>query len=587
MSLVKINPTNWINSHIGTIYDIDGVAGIQCVDLYKIFLKDIGYPNPTRPIGGDGYADQIWYRRDALGLAPYFDYITGTLKEGDIVLWAKGAMECPSSHVAMFVKDDPSDPANRGIFLGSNQGTAHSTGVLTSISCSGALGALRYKGFTTNPTPVDTNGKLIEENGAMKITVDEINARANGPTGNIVRQYKMGDIVKYQYKYVGNGHRYIVWNEGPNKIYLAISGAETYGVEKWAEPVDIDESKDIIKDLIQEDGKATFTVDDVRERKGGPKGEVVRTFKTGDSVIYQYKYIGNGHRYVVRKQGNDYFFIAVSGSEEYGKDKWADCGPVEAVKPSEPEKPADPKPEEPKLDKNVKAWGCDISEHNPNFDVKGQGFVIIRATFGTNMDKLFTENVKKCQEAGVPFGVYCYSYALDNEQALEEAQYILEAIKDIDVPLGVWYDMEDADKYKENRGALTKENCTKFCEIFCDYVKSKGYYTGIYSSTWWFANLVLCGDKYPKWNADWGSNNGTLQKDFYGKCVLYQYTAIPYDKNVCYVDFSEMASHPVREPEQPKPEIPQFPDQETVDKLIDEQTKFYKNWNQLFDKMFG
>lgn len=341
------------------------------------------------------------------------------------------------------------------------------------------------------------------------------------------------------------------------------------------------------KSLIQEDGKATFTVDDVRERKGGPKGEVVRTFKTGDSVIYQYKYIGNGHRYVVRKQGNDYFFIAVSGSEEYGKDKWADCGPVEAVKPSEPEKPADPKPEEPKLDKNVKAWGCDISEHNPNFDVKGQGFVIIRATFGTNMDKLFTENVKKCQEAGVPFGVYCYSYALDNEQALEEAQYILEAIKDIDVPLGVWYDMEDADKYKENRGALTKENCTKFCEIFCDYVKSKGYYTGIYSSTWWFANLVLCGDKYPKWNADWGSNNGTLQKDFYGKCVLYQYTAIPYDKNVCYVDFSEMASHPVREPEQPKPEIPQFPDQETVDKLIDEQTKFYKNWNQLFDKMFG
>ncbi len=91
MSLVKINPTNWINSHIGTIYDIDGVAGIQCVDLYKIFLKDIGYPNPTRPIGGDGYADQIWYRRDALGLSPYFEYITGTLKEGDIVLWAKGS----------------------------------------------------------------------------------------------------------------------------------------------------------------------------------------------------------------------------------------------------------------------------------------------------------------------------------------------------------------------------------------------------------------------------------------------------------------------------------------------------------------
>ena len=587
MALPKINPTTWINSHIGKIYDIDGVAGVQCVDLYKVFLKDIGYPNPTRAIGGDGYADQIWYRRDALGLSPYFEYITGTLKEGDIVLWAKGSPECPSSHVAMFVKDDPSDPANRGIFLGSNQGYAHSTGVLTSISCSGAIGALRYRAFTTNPTPVDLNGQLIEEIGAMKITVDEINARANGPTGNIVRQYKLGDIIKYQYKYVGNGHRYIVWNEGPNKIYLAVSGSEQYGVEKWAEPVDVDENKDLIKDLIQEDGKATFIVDDVRKRKNSPTGEVVQTFKAGDSVVYQYKYVGNGHRYVVQKDGNDYYFIAVSGSEEYGKDKWANCGPVDQVSPDQP-KPEEPKPEDPKYDAHVKSWGCDISEHNPNFDVKGQGFVIIRATYGTNMDKLFAQNVKKCQDANIPFGVYCYSYALDDSQALEEAQYILEAIKDIEIPLGVWYDMEDADQYKEKHGVLNQRNCTKFCEIFCDYVKSKGYYTGIYSTPNWFNTLVLTGNKYNKWYAHWLTNNGTLQADYYGKCVLYQYTANPYDKNVCYVDFSEMKSNPIKDPvEDPKPDIPQFPDQGQIKDLMEEQKKFYQNWNMMFDKLFG
>lgn len=143
----QINPMDWINSHKGQIYDIDGVAGVQCVDLYKVFLKDIGYPNPTRAIGGDGYADNIWYRRNELGLSKYFDFVQGQCKTGDIVLWKKGAAECPSSHVAMFVNDDPANPA-RGIFLGSNQGYAHSKGVLTSISMSGSLGALRYKGFT-------------------------------------------------------------------------------------------------------------------------------------------------------------------------------------------------------------------------------------------------------------------------------------------------------------------------------------------------------------------------------------------------------------------------------------------------------
>lgn len=346
-------------------------------------------------------------------------------------------------------------------------------------------------------------------------------------------------------------------------------------------------SSDWKSKLIQEDGKATFTVDDVRERKNGPTGEVMRTFKTGDSVVYQYKYVGNGHRYVVRKEGNDYYFIAVSGSEEYGKDKWANCGPVDQVSPDQP-KPEEPKPEDPKYDAHVKSWGCDISEHNPNFDVKGQGFVIIRATYGTNMDKLFEQNVKKCQDANVPFGVYCYSYALDDSQALEEAQYILEAIKDIELPLGVWYDMEDADQYKEKNGALNQRNCTKFCEIFCDYVKSKGYYTGIYSTPNWFNTLVLTGNKYNKWYAHWLTNNGTLQADYYGKCVLYQYTANPYDKNVCYVDFSEMKSNPIKDPvEDPKPDIPQFPDQGQIKDLMEEQKKFYQNWNMMFDKLFG
>lgn len=163
-NFVKINPTEWINSHLGKIYDIDGVAGIQCVDLYKIFLKDIGYPNPTRPIGGDGYADYIWYNRDALGLSKYFDYVQGELKVGDIVIWAKNSPDCPSSHVAMYAGD--AEGMNRGLIFGSNQGTPHSAGNIMVLSCDGAIGALRYKGYSTGPldplkkpTPIKDEGR--------------------------------------------------------------------------------------------------------------------------------------------------------------------------------------------------------------------------------------------------------------------------------------------------------------------------------------------------------------------------------------------------------------------------------------------
>lgn len=241
MSLPKINPTDWINAHKGTIYDIDGVAGVQCVDLFKIFLKDIGYPNPTRPIGGDGYADQIWYRRDALGYSPYFEYVTGALKEGDIVLWAKGSPECPSSHVAMFVEDSPKGN-NRGIFLGSNQEYAHSKGVLSDISCKGALGALRYKGFTndTKPAtkPTTTNSiKWIAENGTATFTKDHINIHKDTPDGEVIKgvQYMSGQSVKYIAKCAYRGHRWVRYVRSSGGYgCVAVSGSEIHGKDPWA-----------------------------------------------------------------------------------------------------------------------------------------------------------------------------------------------------------------------------------------------------------------------------------------------------------------------------------------------------------------
>lgn len=170
-----------------------------------------------------------------------------------------------------------------------------------------------------NPTKSD----LIQEDGVATMTVDSVQARLNGPNGNVVRKYNTGDKIRYYWKWVGNGHRYIVWKEGNNYIYLAVSGSETQGKNPWA-TFSVPEQSDISpKDLIKEDGIAKLTVDGIRARLNGPNGSVVRTYNTGNEVRYYWKWIGNSHRYIVWKEKNDYIYLAISGSEKIGVDPWA------------------------------------------------------------------------------------------------------------------------------------------------------------------------------------------------------------------------------------------------------------------------
>lgn len=199
----------------------------------------------------------------------------------------------------------------------------------TQILNNGGLNWATIPPEVTNPTKSD----LIQEDGIATMTVDAVQARLNGPNGSVVRKYNTGDSIRYYWKWVGNGHRYIVWKEGSNYIYLAVSGSETQGKDSWATfsvPEDTNKEEDnsnvsVVNpnELIQEDGIATLTVDGVRARLNDPNGSVVRTYNTGDKVRYYWKWVGNGHRYVVWKEDTNYIYLAISNSEEQGKELWA------------------------------------------------------------------------------------------------------------------------------------------------------------------------------------------------------------------------------------------------------------------------
>ena len=405
---------------------------------------------------------------------------------------------------------------------------------------------------------------LIAETGVATMTVDSVQARLNSPTGSVVRKYNTGDKITYSWKWVGNGHRYIVWQEGSNKIFLAVSNSEKHGVEPWATFAPIEEEKPSSSydesQLTSEHAIATFTRDDIIVRKNAPDGEDTgKRFMANQKQEYTEKWVGNGHRYISWVENGVRYFASVSGSETRGEDSWATFTSIPETG-LDPDSPSDT---EPSLPESVVLHGIDVSEHNSSdIDFTQFDYVILRANWWTTTDKKFKEFADKLDELGIPYGVYCYDYCGDEESALEQAKYTYELIKDRDIKMGVWMDMEDADGWKNKNGYLNKEHCSMVCKVFCDFFKEKGYYTGVYSTKWWFENY--CPTDYPKWVANWGTNDGTCQSDFSDYAVMHQYTSYGgLDKNVAYHEVYFFKSNPIKE-EPTEPSEPDDPTDEPI-----------------------
>lgn len=215
-------------------------------------------------------------------------------------------------------------------------------------------------------------------------------------------------------------------------------------------------------------------------------------------------------------------------------------------------------------------YGIDISKHNGDINLepyRGQ-FVIIRAGYGNfTKDEKFDRNVSECKRLGIPFGVYLYSYALNAEGAKAEAEALLKALEPIksDIKVGVWFDMEDADNYKRKHGfKFTHENISAICYTFAKTVEDAGYYSGIYTSLSWLQYIKPECDRFDKWVASWGTNDGTLQNDTSAEGTIHQYTSKPIDKNLMYADISRYD----RTPAKPTNPLDAFTDGQLADKVI-------------------
>ena len=189
---------------------------------------------------------------------------------------------------------------------------------------------------------------------------------------------------------------------------------------------------------------------------------------------------------------------------------------------------------------SVWAEGIDISEHNYGINLADyrNGFVIIRIGYSTKEDKHWREYLRICEQLHIPYGVYLYSYALNDAEAVEEAKFTLNILSQIHPTLGVWFDMEDADGYKQRHAPwiLNKTTISSIIRTYLDIVATSGHTVGIYASSSWFLNYIDVPG-YPKWVANWGINDGQWHNDFSNQAYMQQYTSFGnLDRDLLFID---------------------------------------------------
>ncbi|MBO5478746.1 MAG: LysM peptidoglycan-binding domain-containing protein [Clostridia bacterium] len=177
--------------------------------------------------------------------------------------------------------------------------------------------------------------------------------------------------------------------------------------------------------------------------------------------------------------------------------------------------------------------GIDVSAHqgNINWDaVKTSGieFAIIRISYGQSaVDSKAIRNIEECIRVGIPFGVYTYSYALNIDNAINEANLVIKTLAPYKnkIKFPVIIDMEDADGYKAKYGMPSNDTLVSICEKECLMFEEAGYYAAIYASKSWFDSKLNSSklNRFDKWMAWWSTSaSSKFDHNTYG---LWQYTS--------------------------------------------------------------
>lgn len=176
--------------------------------------------------------------------------------------------------------------------------------------------------------------------------------------------------------------------------------------------------------------------------------------------------------------------------------------------------------------------GIDVSYHQGNIDwaaVANDGidFAIIRCGYrGYGNGELVTDSnyhsyMENAQANGLDTGVYFFSQAISETEAVEEAEYVLSLLTDYQVQMPVVFDMEVLNE-DARANDLTSAQRASIAAAFCDTIQAAGYTPMIYGNTAYYMSKIdfaALSGKYGIWLAQY------YKKPFFPYAFsLWQYT---------------------------------------------------------------
>lgn len=172
------------------------------------------------------------------------------------------------------------------------------------------------------------------------------------------------------------------------------------------------------------------------------------------------------------------------------------------------------------FDDSVRVNAIDVSQHQYTIDwnkVKADGidFAIIRVGgrgYGESgrlyYDDYYKANIEGAKKAGIGIGIYYFSQAKTEAEAVEEANRCIGLIGSYDIELPVFMDYEHASD-SANPGRiknLSKEQRTKNAYAFCRTIEKAGFEAGFYSNLLFLRNSVdgsSLSKSYTIWSAQY------------------------------------------------------------------------------------
>lgn len=212
-------------------------------------------------------------------------------------------------------------------------------------------------------------------------------------------------------------------------------------------------------------------------------------------------------------------------------------------------------------------FGIDVAKYQGTIDWKqvaeaGIDFAMIRVGYRTVAsgeivaDTNAKYNMQEAQRYGIKVGVYFFSTAVSEKEAIEEADWVADYISQYKITYPVAYNCEGFSDSQSRQYSMTKTERTDAAIAFMSRIAEQEYVPMFYASkgemeadTQWETSRIEC--LYKVWVAQYPSVSypQTEKSDYMGEHAMWQYTnqgtvpgiSKPVDLDIAYFGYEEVS----------------------------------------------